>query len=130
MVGAALAAKPTNSIGSCSPGAKHAPVPVLNDLTYDEARKRIIAAGWKPVMTRRKSGFATDGKTELFGNAKEFWSRGYIEVADCAPTGHASCIFNWLDKGGNGLTLYTAGEEWSDHSRHATVTLVELKCRQ
>jgi hypothetical protein len=112
----------TAVFGACTPGAKHADVPAVHGLSYDDARKKIIAAGWKPNVTRTRDRILADS-----GNAPGFLSRGYKEIDRCLPTGIAACEFSFVDKVGNRLVVYTVGEEYL-HS-HATVDVMDLQCR-
>lgn len=70
-----------------------------------------------------------DGDKELYGNAEVFWSRGYVEVGDCAGTGLAQSIFTLVDRVGDRLQV-TIGEEEEDGSGHAKVDSMHLQCRK
>jgi hypothetical protein len=96
----------------------------LKGLSYDAARKRIIAAGWKPRATKSNSANAEDTEAMV----KLFRTRGYMEVEYCAPTGLAACVFNFVDKVGNRLAVRTAGEELPERAAHAVVTGFDLSC--
>lgn len=114
---------PDNAVfGTCAPGARHADVPAVNGLSYDDARKKIIAAGWKPRVTRTRDSIMTD-----YGDAPVFLSRGYKEIDLCSATGIADCEFSFVDKLGNRLVVYTVGEEYLQS--HATVGRTDLQCR-
>jgi len=117
------------AFGVCAAGAKHAAVPEIRGLTYDAARKKILAAGWRPRVTRLADGTKRDYEEE-FDNAAIFWLRGYKEVDECAPTGSAACSFNFVDKAGNRLTVCTSGEELELPNVHATVDCANLLCRK
>jgi hypothetical protein len=111
----------------CAPGAKHAAAPEIIKLTYDRARKEIIAAGWRPWITREADGSMRD-TVEYGGNAEVFWSRGYKEVGDCASTGLTPCIFYFIDSLGNRLEVISQFEERPQFNGHAVVRFVQVLC--
>ncbi len=119
-----------DGLGQCSPSSSHATVPSVQDLTYDEARKLIVKAGWKSKVTRANDGTSKAIGEDFYGNVKDFWMRGYHEIEACAVDRNSPCIFRWVDKRQNSLTVYTAGEERPEQPVRATVTNVELMCRQ
>jgi hypothetical protein len=119
--------------GPCKPGSSHASVPRFGDVSYDQARKKLLAAGWMPRVTREPDGTLADdseGARDLWGNGPVFWSRGYTEVENCAGTGLAWCEFNFVDEKGNRLKIVTAGEEDPEGSYHAVVSHADLLCRR
>lgn len=123
-----LADDPRNlGFDACAPGAKHAAAPQIINLTYDQARKKIIAAGWRPWITREPDG-SMRGIVEYGGNEKVFWSRGYREVENCAPTGAAPCNFYFVDDLGNRLEVGSEGEEDPEFDFHAVVNSVHVLC--
>lgn len=109
--------------GACTQGAKHAPAPVVLKDTYDEARKVIIAQGWKPRIT-------LDENIDSHGNgeANLFWGREYKEISSCSE-GRAVCRFNFEDEFGDRLSVYTVGEESTLNKIHAIVYKYEIYCR-
>lgn len=124
------------SVGLCGAAqaeasSRHAcaAIPSITGLTYDRARKKLIAAGWKPRRTRARDG-SMNGEQDFYGNAELFWSRSYVEVGECAGTGFAQCLFTFVDPAGNRLEVETIGEELEDGSGHAKVDRVHLECRK
>jgi hypothetical protein len=93
----------------CQPG-RHAKVPVITDLVYAKARKKLIAAGWQPAQTKSIND-AADDPDLTSGNGPIFWRRGYVELESCAGTGAAACSFLFKDAFGNRLRVITTGEE-------------------
>lgn len=91
----------------CKP-KKHAKVPNISEKSYHQARKMLIANQWMPNRTLSANSTESDLG---FGNGWYFWSKGYKEVEACAGTGTAPCVFNFKDKYGNGLKVYTQGED-------------------
>jgi hypothetical protein len=92
-------------------------VPTITKLTYDAARKALIAAGWQPLRTKLKTDLDISE-----GNGPDFWQRGYVEVEACAGTGLAQCAFLFKDSYSNRLRVTTAGEELPREKAHAMVT--------
>lgn len=84
----------------------------IDGLTYDDARVKILAAGWKPLQTR------TDA-SGVWGSGPTFWQRGYYELQDCSGTGVGYCALLFQDSCNNYLHITTAGEEYGGY--HATV---------
>lgn len=85
-------------------------VPVVIQLTYPEARQRLIEKGWIPARTRWQD-LEESGAGVV---AWALWNAGYREVEDCAGTGTAPCRFNYVDAAGNQLALVTEGETMED----------------
>ncbi len=112
------------ALRACKRSDPHATVPRIDGLSYDQARKKILAAGWKPRVT------AEQDDTLTYGNGPIFWSRGYREVEVCAGTGLGQCLFDFVDGRGNRLQIETAGEEDPEGSYHAIVDKTRLLCRQ
>ena len=108
----------------CIP-TNHAKVPPMAEFTYHEGRKALIANGWQPVQTVRWQ----EKNEKLFGQASDFWEKGYVEVEDCAGTGLAPCIFLFRDVYGNHLRVTTAGEEIPEEKGFAMVTGFEFVCQ-
>jgi hypothetical protein len=99
--------------------ALHAPIPRMAGLTYDDARARLLEAGWQPRMRHWSHG--NDLNVQA-GNGGEFWKRGYWEIINAWPTGLSQCTFAFHDVYGNFLTVMTEGEEDSIEGWHARVS--------
>lgn len=102
-----------------------ASVPQIFGVIYDDARKRLIEAGWTPVQQNHLH------IQELgeYGNGKIFWERGYWEVESCSGTGAGFCLFRFSDPRGRVLRVVTQGEESTpgDGEYHATVAHHEFE---
>jgi hypothetical protein len=109
----------------CQPH-RHARIPAIKDLTYHKARKRLLAAGWRPLRTIPFNG--ADEAHGLNGNGPLFWRRGYVEVESCAGTGYAGCAFLFKDAYGNRLRVNTTGEELPKEKAYATVNGFHFMC--
>jgi hypothetical protein len=107
----------------CHP-RRHARIPAIKDLTYHGARKKLLAAGWRPLRT--KSADTDPDISE--GDGPLFWRRGYVEVEACAGTGLAACTFLFKDAYGNRLRVTTAGEELPEVKSHVIVTGFRFVC--
>ena len=110
----------------CNP-RRHARLPAITELTYDKARKKLLAAGWQPLQTKSFNGANSDPDI-ADGNGRIFWKRGYVEVESCSGTGVAACAFLFKDAYGNRLRVTTAGEELPEQKAHATVTGFKFVC--
>jgi len=91
----------------CQP-RRHAKLPIITNLPYPKARTRLLAARWRPVQTLPNSAGA--GNVALSGEGYSLWRRGYREIAGCAGTGVAPCVFNFQDAYGNKLQVVTEGQ--------------------
>jgi hypothetical protein len=109
--------------GKCAHGARHAAVPATKGLSYDKARMQFVTAGWLARVT-----MAEDLEYHGTGQANLFWQRGYREVGSCAVDRNVPCVFNFIDKFGNRLEVYTGGAESEDHRHFATVSATQLYC--
>jgi hypothetical protein len=89
----------------CKPGT-HQPIPVIFGLNYDEARKKLIEAGWQPLLAAPQS----EQEHASSGNGPELWAFGFREVRSCAGSGMANCTFNYSDVYNNSLSVFTTGE--------------------
>ena len=107
----------------CQP-QKPAKIPKVINRTYDQARKALIAADWKPVQTKSTS---SDSDISA-GNGPIFWARQYVDVKSCAGTGLAPCTFLFKDPNGNRLEVITSGEEIPEAKTHAVVTATRFVC--
>lgn len=112
----------------CRP-SKHARLPRITELTYHKARKRLIAAGWKPLRTKSYNEANTDPDI-AYGNGRIFWKRGYVEVEVCSGTGVAACAFLFKDAYGNRLRVTTEGEELPKEKAYAIVTGFRFVCKE
>jgi len=110
----------------CRP-TKHARLPVITELTYHKARKRMLAAGWQPLRTKSYNEAGTDPDI-AYGNGRTFWKRGYVEVEACSGTGVAACAFLFRDAYGNRLRVTTEGEELQEEKAYAIVTGFRFVC--
>jgi hypothetical protein len=112
----------------CAP-ERHAELPVIFDLTYHEARRKLLSAGWQPFQTIHHNDAGTNINTS-HGNGQIFWEKGYWEIEACAGTGLGPCSFLFTDAYSNRLRVTTAGEE--DRRQHsvAGVTSYKLVCRE
>jgi hypothetical protein len=83
-------------------------VPTIKGLSYDAARKKLLAAGWKP----RLQPLSYEQSPNIQGgNGSVFWKRGYTEITDSSGTGKGFCRFQFKDAQGRLLTVVTVGEE-------------------
>lgn len=89
------------------PGALHTPIPRIAGLTYDQARERLITAGWKPHLNRWTHASEPDMQ---YGDGLYFWERGFHEIINASDTGLAHCTFGFVDVYLNKLIVITAGE--------------------
>lgn len=104
---------------------KAAKLPAIKGMTYHKARKVLLAKGWKPVQTIESKDASTSPETK-YGNGREFWKRGYVEVESCSGTGEAPCAFLFRDSKGRRLRVITKGEESPARKAFAVVSDLEL----
>jgi hypothetical protein len=76
-------------------------VPQIEGLPIDEARNRLMRAGWTPVPG--------DPAEQALGWAKDLAAAGVPEVQDCSGTGFAFCAYRYAGTAGE-LSVTTAGE--------------------
>jgi hypothetical protein len=100
------------------PAAMHVPIPRIAGLAYDDARQKLVDAGWQ-AATRHWSD-AADPALQ-YGNGKVFWDRGYREIINAWPTGLAQCTFGFHDVYGTKLVIVTVGEVDEDSDAQAFV---------
>lgn len=110
----------------CRP-SRHAKLPAIKGTTYHTARKRLLAAGWRPLRTKPAEVSDTDPDV-ADGNGSVFWKRGYVEVEACSGTGLAGCAFLFRDAYGNRLRVTTLGEESPQEKAHARVSGYRFVC--
>lgn len=94
-------------------------VPEIEGLPIDQARTRLLGAGWKPVPG--------DPAQQGLGWAKDIAAAGVPEVEDCSGTGFAFCAYNYSGPAGD-LSVTTAGEGGEDGSLPA-VSSYGVACR-
>lgn len=102
----------------CRP-TKHARIPAIKESTYHKARKRLLAAGWRPVKTKSFNEQPKEPDIS-HGNGPLFLRKGYSEIEACSGTGVAACAFLFKDAYGNRLRVTTEGEEvprWKSYAR-------------
>lgn len=93
-------------------GIVHALLPQISELPYDEARKKLIQAGWQPYLNHWS--FANDPDI-CYGNGPFFWRKCFYEICNACPTGYANCNFLFNDSYGNRLMVSTVGEAFEDN---------------
>lgn len=76
-------------------------VPDIEGLPIDEARNRLLRAGWTPVPG--------DPAEQALGWAKDIVAAGVPEVEECSGTGFAFCAYRYTGPAGD-LSVITAGE--------------------
>jgi hypothetical protein len=79
-----------------------AAVPNIYDQDIRQARKKLIAFGWRPQRPSE----------ELLGGLdRELKAQGVVEVESCAGTGWGPCAFNYKHKKGFALRVVSRGED-------------------
>jgi len=77
-------------------------VPLLNQVPYDAARKRLIAEGWKPSTQNYCNGSADY-------DHYDYCAKGYSEVESCGMLGaSATCTLVWVTERGDQLDVSTS----------------------
>ena len=103
----ALSGRPDRRFFPQLASAMHTPIPVIAGFTYDDAREKLVRAGWQP----RRSHWSREGDPDVrCGNGRYFWDKGYHEIINASGTGLAHCTFGFQDVYGNRLVVVTAGE--------------------
>ena len=74
------------------------------EMTYKEARKIIIDAGWQ-TFDARWQDVPQSGRENLF-----YYDKGWMEVHGCTGAGIALCRFEFHDIYNNKLVVITGGE--------------------
>lgn len=87
--------------------AVHSPIPKIAGLTYDDARHRLLEAGWQPHLQHWSHTADPDMQ---YGNGLHFWDKGFYEIINASGTGLAHCTFGFVDVYRNELIVVTAGE--------------------
>lgn len=82
-----------------------ATIPDIEGIPIDEARKRLLQAGWQPVPG--------DPAQRSLGLAQEISAAGVPEVEDCSGTGFGFCAYRYSGTAGT-LAVTTAGEGSED----------------
>jgi hypothetical protein len=94
-------------------------VPNIYNLPIDQARERLIAAGWRPVPGPVES--------QDYSPAKDLAAAGVTEVEDCSGTGFGFCAYRYSGPAGE-LEVTTVGEGGEDGSLPAVVAY-GVECR-
>jgi len=104
----------------------HTWIPKLVGQIYDDARVKLIAAGWKPLQTNDESSAETNLR---FGNGPYFWKeKHYFEVTVCGADFAPGCEFVFVDKQKNELHVETYGMEDQVKHTHAIVKHSRILC--
>jgi hypothetical protein len=106
----------------------HSPVPNILELTYHEARKKLLASAWQPLRTKPYTATANEDPDIGSGNGPLLWEKGYYELEFCSGTGSAMCAFLFRDVYGNRLEVITEGEELPKDTAHAIVSRFSFVC--
>ncbi len=91
--------------------------PNILGLDYKQARKTIIAEGWKPV----------GAKNNGIGGYVNFVSSKYPEVYDCAGSGVVPCMFFFDNPDDNYYLKVTTAGQFDDNYNGGKITSVEVK---
>jgi hypothetical protein len=120
-----VAAAPAQDGGRCA-ARHHNRIPWVIGQTYDDARVKLIAAGWKPFQTNDESSAETNLRS---GNGPLFWKeKQYLEVTVCGADFHPGCEFEFVDKHKNELHVDTEGLQIPAEHHFAVVKKVRLVC--
>lgn len=92
----------------------------IKGLTYHEARKIIMSAGWEPLQTLQEGTHDYEADA-MSGDGKIVWSKGYHELQSCTGGGPAYCAFLFQSEGGDRLRVVAKGEHWDNSSSSAKV---------
>lgn len=98
--------------------ALHTPIPRIAGLIYDDARSRLVDAGWQPH--RNHWSHAAEPHMQ-YGNGLLFWEKGFHEIINASGTGLGHCTFGFVDVYRNKLIVVTAGEVCEENSWSAFV---------
>lgn len=90
-------------------------LPNIYGLRIGPARRRLLAAGWRPAPPP-----AADIADVTGGRDFDFRRAGVTEVEVCSGTGFGLCLFNYRHPRGARLQVQTAGEEESVVDRGVT----------
>lgn len=113
-----LAGIPETEFFPLPSSALHAPIPRIDDHTYDAARDLLIHAGWQP---QRQHWTHASNFDMQYGNGLHFWNKGYHEIRHASGTGLAMCTFGFTDVYRNTLVVVTAGEVFEEVNATAFV---------
>lgn len=87
--------------------ALHIPIPRIQGLAYEDARARLMEAGWQPFLNH----WSYENEAKItHGNELYFWEKGFHEIETCSGTGLAHCTFVFRDMYETELVVVTAGE--------------------
>ncbi|ANV89299.1 hypothetical protein AWQ24_00815 [Picosynechococcus sp. PCC 8807] len=84
---------------------QHTKIPSIYGLEYEQARQRLIAAGWQP----QKQHWTYRNELDWDIPAQEWWNKGYWEITSCSQ-GLVYCSFYFRDVYGNRLLVTTQGQ--------------------
>ena len=76
------------------------PLPLSQGMSYREARKRVIKAGWKPNLQGDPPNLRDPVVRGLFEG-------GYEEIKDCSGTGEGPCLLEFVNSQGQVLAITT-----------------------
>jgi hypothetical protein len=94
-------------------------VPQVAGQSYKQARKSILAAGWKPVQGHPHN--------DMSANESLFRERGYGELQFCRITADSPCKFRFVS-GNYALWVTTAGDENPALAAEAQVKSAVVAC--
>jgi hypothetical protein len=86
--------------------AVHSPIPKIAGITDEDARHRLVDAGWQPHRQHWSHAAEPDMQ---YGNGLHFWSKGCREIINASGTGASHCTFGFGDVYQNKLIVVTAG---------------------
>jgi hypothetical protein len=100
-----------------APAAPATRIPPISELQFLAARQVLLRSGWSPVG----QGNPMHNENIQGGNGPMFREMGFTEVAACAPTGLAECMFVYRNDSGQVLHVGTVGEGESASVNDATI---------
>lgn len=88
-----------SSVAVAAPPCSVPGLPSINNVSYHQARSRLIEAGFIPAITPTDANLSAivDEPRRLFG---------YGEVSDCSGTGYGGCVYNWRSPKGQAFNIY------------------------
>ncbi len=96
--------KKLSSLSCRSPADVSGLTDLSQGMSYSEARKIILNAGWQG-LGKGWQNISSDGQVQ-----DVYYNNGWHEVVDCAGTGIAPCRFEFNDVHDNLLIVITVGE--------------------